>query len=318
MDIKQLLEPWQEHYSRRLESTTFQLVKNEEGIHRKIFLRSDLVKENNHPRLFFHGKKTKDVIILTHGLSDSPWYVEGIAKRFFAQGANVIMPLLPAHGLKDPDIALEDFALDGKWREEIDTAVEIAANFGERISVGGFSTGGALSYNKVLRTPEAINGGLFLFAGALSIGSVNDRLGGFNFIQKIVKNRDGKIFGIGQDPYKYPVFPKFGGTELAQVIAQNHALEAGKKITQPVFAAHSVHDETADMQGIMNFLKNNASIGEAFIISQNVRHAETPLEIDVPIDYTKEHAPEYEPKANPQFEDMMDAAVKFFERKVRG
>lgn len=315
--IEKLLLPWQKHYNRRFEKTTFNIIEKEDNIYQKIFLHSDLVKNKNHPRLFFHGKKTKDVIVLTHGLSDSPWYVESIAKRFFKAGANVLLPLLPAHGLKDPDAAFEDLALDGKWREEIDVAVQVAANFGERISIGGFSTGGALSYNKILRTPTAINGGLFLFAAALSIGKVNNQLGKFGFVQKLVKNHDGKIIGIGQDPYKYPIFPKFGVTELAQIITQNQALQVGKKITQPTFVGHSVHDESADFQGIISLLTNHVAIGEAFLISQNVRHAETPLEIDVPIDYSQKALPEYEPKANPQFEDMMAAMLYFFENKIR-
>jgi len=315
--IEKLLLPWQNHYNRRFKQTSFDIIEKEDDVHQKIYLHSDLVRDKNHPRLFYHGKKTADVVVLTHGLSDSPWYVESIAKRFFADGANVLLPLLPAHGLKDPDVAFEDLALDGKWREEIDVAVKVAANFGQRISIGGFSTGGALGYNKILRTPTTINGGLFLFAAALSIGKVHDRLGKFGFVQKMVRNRDGKIIGIGQDPYKYPIFPKFGVTELAQIITQNQALQIGKKITQPVFIAHSVHDESADFQGIINLLTNHVEVGEAFLISQNVRHAETPLEMDVPMDYTQKALPEYEPKANPQFEDMMAAMLRFFEKKIR-
>ena len=314
--LKDIIPTWVKHHKKRWGDCQFDILYGHGGVTHQAVLKSELLKKGNHPRIFFHGEQTKDAIVLTHGLSDSPWYVEAIARRFYDEGLNVILPLLPGHGLLDPDTAMEDEMLDTKWREEIDTAVELAVKLGNRISLGGFSTGGALSCNKALRNPEAIKGGLFLYAGALSIGAFNDRLAGIGIVQKMVRQQDGKIVGVGQDPYKYPIFPKFGGTELAQIITQNQRLSEGKRITQPVFAAHSLHDETADLNGILEFLKNNVERGEAFLISQNVRHAETPLAVDVPLDFSQELAPEYEPKANPQFEEMMQASLVFYRKHI--
>ena len=39
------------------------------------------------------------MIVLIHGITDSPYYMEAIGKQFYAKGYNVVLPLLPAHGL---------------------------------------------------------------------------------------------------------------------------------------------------------------------------------------------------------------------------
>jgi hypothetical protein len=41
------------------------------------------LRRGNNPKILHHGIKTNDVIVLTHGLSDSPYYVEAIGRRFF-------------------------------------------------------------------------------------------------------------------------------------------------------------------------------------------------------------------------------------------
>ena len=41
-------------------------------------------------------------------------------------------------------------------------AVEFAKLLGKKVSIGGFSTGGALSLNKILRDSNSIKGGLFV------------------------------------------------------------------------------------------------------------------------------------------------------------
>jgi esterase/lipase len=288
-----------------------------EGIVNQISISSIQLKNGNYPRIFHHGKKTKDVIILTHGLSDSPHYVEAIGKRFFNEGLNVILPLLPAHGLKDPNKAMEDRKLDFKWRAEIDAMVKIASSLGDRISLGGFSTGGALSYNKILREEAKIRGGLFLFSGAIDVSFIDDVNNSF-LARLAIKISDGDIIGIGKDPYKYPTFPKYGGLELGDIIDENKRLSKNRKINQAVFAAHSVHDETANLSGISKLLEKHVHRGLAFVISENVTHSELPLDKTIELDNSQKLGPETPPKANPKFRLMMDSAMQFFNNEVRG
>lgn len=313
--IQRALTQFQAHYAQRLGNT--QLKIETIGTNQYCCLvESNKLRTGNAPRILHHGKHSKDVVILTHGLSDSPYYMEAVAQRFFKLGLNVILPLLPAHGLKRPDKALQDLELDRKWRMEIDQMVQVASLLGKRISLGGFSTGGALSYNKILRDPDMIQGGLFLFSAAIDVGLVREA-SRFSFVQSITRMTDGEISGSGRDPYKYPKFPYFGAIELSQVIRENRKLSKGKKISQPVFAAHSVHDESAKLQGIIQLLEHSVENGEAFIISERVKHASLPLEVPITLNTRQKEGPEKPPKANPKFEAMMESCLRFFKKEVR-
>ena len=163
-NLNATIDIFQGNYQQRFSDTQILKIKNENGIHRQFQIKSSLLKKGNYPTIFYHGKKTKDVIILAHGLSDSPYYMKAIGRVFYEAGLNVILPLMPAHGLKEPDKAMEDSNLDNKWRNEMERSVALAELFGSRISLGGFSAGGALCYNYVLRHPAKIQGGLFLFS----------------------------------------------------------------------------------------------------------------------------------------------------------
>lgn len=184
-----------------------------------------------------------------------------------------------------------------------------------RARLGGFSTGGALSLNKILRQPDSTQGGLFLFSSALDLG-LADEAARFGFIQSIVRMIDGTINGIGRDPYKYPVLPKFAGFELSQIIRENWKLCKDRVISQPVFAAHSMHDKTVEIKGVLDFLQNHVKRGIAFIIAQQVSHSSLVLENDIELDDVP-GAPDIDkPKANPRFQWMMDDAIRFSKESV--
>lgn len=312
-NLNDVVAQFQQHYSKTLGNLQVN-TKEAEGKHR-IRLEGDLLKPDNGPRILHHGQPTQDVLMITHGLSDSPWYVSHIAEQFFNRGVNVLMPLLPGHGLIDPDDAMEDKKLDTKWKADFDEVIKIAGQLGNRLSVGGFSTGGALSYNKILRDPSAVNGGLFLFSGAIDLTIVTD-FGWSNLLQGITKLTDGKISGVGRDPYKYPKFPNFAAMEVGQITRENNDLSKGKKIDQPVFSAHSANDDSAKIGGIIDLLNEHVETGQAFVIGQDVAHAEVPLAVDVPLDTTQTEGAETPPRANPQFDLMMENALRFFEKEV--
>ena len=310
--LAESLQNWKKHYEKRLGPCQ---LFYDSGDVPTYFLRSPLLKEGNHPQLYYKDAD-RDFLILTHGLSDSPWYVHFIAEEFFKSGLNVMMPLLPGHGLVDPDKAMEDSQLSVKWKDELDNALIAAEVFGKRISLGGFSTGGALSYNLLLRETSRITGGLFLFSGALNIGNFIQFLSELSIIGTFIKIKDGKIEGIGPDPYKYGTFPQYGGVELSEIDNENEDLEKGRKIPHPIFAAHSVHDDTAKLKGITNLLKKHAELGMAYLIGQDVKHAEVPLKTDVPVDLTLARKDYVPPLANPQFRPMMDNALEFYKKHV--
>lgn len=311
-DIQEAIKIFSKHYSERLGGVT-QSNLEDSIVKEHLYFSSDKLKPENGPRILSHGTAMDQTIILTHGLTDCPFYVLAIGKHFYRSGYNVILPLLPAHGLKAPDDALEDKNLDKKWRATIDNAVEVAQKIGGRISIGGFSTGGALSLNKILRDPEAIKGALLLISAALSIGSANENLSRLGFLQAFAKITDGENKGIGPNPYKYPQLPNFAGIELGQIINENNSLLANQKLSQPVIAMHSVLDETALLGGITDFLKDHVEHGTAMLVSEGVAHDTLPLEEDIIQDESMTEFNIYPSKANPQFAWMMKGVLNFFE-----
>lgn len=315
-NLNQILEFFKEHYLARLGTGELRSL-NDPEIPEAYCLESPLLKPNNGPRLFLQDETAAEVIVLTHGLSDSPYYLEAVARRFYRAGCHVVMPLLPAHGLVDPDEAMQDEHLDRKWRETIDHAVHTARLLGEKISIGGFSTGGALSLNRILRDHSHINGALFLFSAALSIGDLAEVAGRLSFIQSITRITDGKVLGIGRDPYKYPVLPSFAGFELVQIINQNKKLLDNRKLKLPVFAAHSVHDTTAELMGVMEFMEENVEKGVTIVIAAQVTHASLPLEKEIPLNLEEKLGPTLPPAANPLFDWMMDGVMRFYREEVR-
>ena len=314
-NLNTIIDVFRSNYQRRFLDTEILMIKNKDGIDTQFQIKSQSLKTGNYPTIFYHGKKTNDVIILVHGLSDSPYYMKAIGRVFYESGLNVILPLMPAHGLKEPDKEMEDSNLDNKWRNEMERSVDLAESFGERISLGGFSAGGALCYNYILRHPRKIQGGLFLFSAAIAVKLIKDA-SRFIILKNITKIRDGKIEGIGKDPYKYPTFPTFGAMELGDIIRENVHLSQEKKIPQPVFAAHSVKDKTTKVEGIIDLLSNHCINGIAFLISDTVKHAELPLDRDIILDMTKKLGPKTPPKANPRFQLMMDAAIRFYKERI--
>ena len=124
--FKEGLEKFKIHYMERLGGDETYAVENVDSVKERFVVESRKLRAGNYPKIFHHDRRTEDVVVLTHGLTDSPYYMQAIGMRFYAEGANVVLPLLPAHGLHDPDEAMQDYKLDAKWREEIDNAVDVA------------------------------------------------------------------------------------------------------------------------------------------------------------------------------------------------
>jgi len=239
--------------------------------------------------------------------------VSDIGKVFYKAGFNVIMPLLPGHGLKNPEDKMEDYDLNNKWKNEVDVNVNVAKFFGEMISMGGFSTGAALTVNKVLRNPRTIKGALFLFSAALDLGLFIHGSSRIPFAQTIARYTDGDQHkGIGSNPYRYPTISTLSGIKLIEIVNELWALVANKKISNPMFIAHSVHDARVDFTGIRTFLTNHVHKGRCLLISENVQHAELVLKNEIKLDLGQKLGVRVPPTPNPKFDWMMDNAIRFF------
>jgi len=292
----------------------------------------------NHPKVLHHGKRQANVVVLMHGITDSPHYMEAIGRRLHSWGFNVVLPLLPAHGLREPWPAMQ--ALEHThWITHVDRIVDVARRLGDRLSLGGFSTGGALTVHKVTRHPDMIDGGLLLFSPALEIdffgqallqsdaGELIGRLKDHrnHFLARLRKAKSDRrrpqhprAYGIGMNPFKYSVFFYEGAAELAEVIQEinehydRRRIERYSDIMQPLFVAHSPIDESAEFEGAKRIVAAHPKPNFAFFDAARVPHAS--LVLDKRIDDVPDRQADSE--ANRLFDEMVGMLETFAERHL--
>ncbi|MEL6442043.1 MAG: alpha/beta hydrolase [Cyanobacteria bacterium J06621_8] len=287
------------------------------------YLRQQDVRDGCHPWLMTH-ENNKRSIVLIHGLTDSPYFMQAIGQYFHEElNFNVFIPLLQAHGLKKPN-GMAGVSLE-KWKENVEFAVDEAKKMGETVSIGGLSTGGTLSVYMATNQPEDINGGIFLFSAALDIANIaGDLIEGDlvefvarSFLVNLVdfyEDRKGNL--IGDNPYRYSRMDTGGAQQLSRLIKEVDQLtgKLGEKspLLQPLFVAHSECDKTADIEGVEELIVKAKEgrcdfyrMGKHF----NISHASVVLKEPVKADNGSPLEP-----ANPFFDEMM-AAIKVFSEK---
>jgi pimeloyl-ACP methyl ester carboxylesterase len=281
---------------------------------------SDSLKnDGNAPYILHHNKVTEKVVVLFHGLSDSPFFLRSIAQSIHLQGVNVIVALMPGHGKKQADEDMQDPELADRWRAHVSEVIVYSKHLGEQLYVGGFSTGGALATEYILQNPNTVKG-LMLFSGALALDSNVESLANIWGIQWLAKTLDGEYETLGPNPYKYPSLARFAGFELAEVIFSVRELIAqGATLNLPIFAAHSMADNTTPIIGVKNLMAVNKGPNTMFEISKDVDvcHADVVINQDQLSDMQydasmlQEILPCDVPKANPKHPEMLDSLKKF-------
>ena len=283
---------------------------------------SVLRNEGVAPFILHHGKKTEKAVVLFHGLSDSPFYIMPYAKHLHAQGMNVVVALLPGHGLGDNELAKQamlDYDLSAKWRSHVAAVMELAPDFGDSILIGGFSTGGALAVDYTLSNPINVKG-IVLFSGALAISDNAESLSRIWGVSKLARWLDRNFNAIGQNPYKYSTVPSSGGLELMEIIEGiREKLEQGLHISQPIFVAHSEADITTPIEGVKSLLTFSSNQNTVYYIGRQhaVCHANLMLdeiavkEINIDKFTVDPRNPCAMPKANPVFDKVSNLLSLF-------
>lgn len=284
------------------------------------YFAKDLVRDGCHPVIMEHPRKVDKAIVLTHGLTDSPYFLNAIGSYFhFTLNYNVYLPLLHCHGLRDP-AGMEAAELE-EWKANVGFAIKGAAEKASHVSVGGLSTGGLLSLYMACTKPR-VTGELYLFSAALDlaggpgglIGDIKERLLR-SFLADIL---DSKKPLIGDNPFRYCRMDLDGARELARLIKETDELLDGFDARMPfgkrTFAAHSESDTTANINGIEQLQEKSREDNFSFfriIKEAGVSHASVVLKD--PIYAGGDTGNEILEKANPTFNDMM-ATVTEFER----
>ncbi len=274
------------------------------------------VRDGCHPLMFKHGG-TRNAIVLVHGLTDSPYFLREIGEYFCSEmGFDVYLPLLRAHGLKQPE-DMKDASAD-RWKEDVAFALGAAQQSGGKISIGGLSTGGTLSVDMAISQSQIINGGVFLFSAALGLANPDHIEGLGNLAEVLLRSPLATFFdhldhtsltnnSPSGNPYRYSKMDIGGAAELSKLIKEVEQLMTKQMVIQPLFAVHSEADTTADIAAIEKLVARSPQ-AEMFRIGKcfNVPHASVVLKNPV---LSKNHSPLE--LANPFFDSMLSTLHDF-------
>jgi esterase/lipase len=192
------------------------------------------------------GKPCRRGVLLTHGLSDSPYHMRHLGEFFQRNGFRVMAVLLPGHGTQPGDL------LDVRWEDWAETVaygVQCLAEEVDEVYLAGFSAGAALSLYQAHKD-ERVRG-LFMFSPALEIASRARRSHLHRLYSWLLPRGAWLNVMPDRDIYKYESFCMNAVTQmwrLTQALPQS-----GLHI--PVFVAASADDATVVSVAALDFLK---------------------------------------------------------------
>lgn len=191
------------------------------------------------------GKPCRRGVLLTHGLSDSPYHMRHLAAFFQRNGFRVMAVLLPGHGTQPGDLL--DVRLEG-WAEAVAYGVECLAEEVDEVYLAGFSAGAALSLLHA-NVDERVHG-LFLYSPALEISGRARWAGLRRLYSWLLPRRAWLAVMPDQDIYKYESFCM---NAVAQMWRLTQALPQGE-LHVPVFVAASADDATVISAATLDFM----------------------------------------------------------------
>ncbi len=273
-----------------------------------------------HPRKMLHPSGAEQVIVLVHGLTDSPYFMSALGQYFYdILGYDVYMPLLQCHGLKSPTNGMAGVAL-AQWLENVAFAIRSAAGGTTRVSIGGLSTGGALGYYLACIDPR-ISGDLYLFSAAL--GLPRGPCGIPGWLKEWVLRRPliGRLdsFGplVGANPYRYDRVSLKSAAELAKLIGKIDHLPLQFTDTgnprRRIFAAWSECDNVISLDKLCELRQRTPKDRfVSFVIpaAEQVEHACVVLQQPIHALGAKPGSAPLE-RANPRFVEMLAAIARF-------
>lgn len=289
-----------------------------------IFCFESLRNKGNAPFIVLPNTSAKGVVVLFHGLSDSPYFMSSIAAHLRLKGYIVISPLTPGHGKQQADADMQDDNLKARWLAHLEAVMDFAHSFGLPTAIGGFSTGGAFATYYTLQNPDKIDA-LLLFSGALKLSSAAESMAKVWGMKTIAKWLDGDYQTHGPHPYKYPSVATYSALVLIDIINDIRKLLEESKPQATIFAAHSLADVTTLYEGIEDLTSRVEGRHTVFKVdeSYDLCHADLPMSaaqiINLSFDKTKVKAHERcaIPKANPLHPQMLLMLTTFLDEHIK-
>ena len=179
------------------------------------------------------GELAGRVIVLIHGLCNSPRQFRPLAERFAARGATVLLPRLPQHGLRDRMTrALSQLDATEAVRMTSES-LDVAAGLGTHVTVAGLSVGGVLAGWAAQNRPVAR-----AVLIAPSIGYPALRLGAARAVFAALRRLPNRFIwwdsGLRERlPGPSYVYPRFSTRAIAQIQQLGFALLDEARTTPP-------------------------------------------------------------------------------------
>ena len=195
------------------------------------------------------GKTYKRGVLLTHGLTDSPYFMRHLAALFQENGFRVMAVLLPGHGTQPGDL------LDVSWQEwakAVAYGTDRLDAEADEVYLAGFSAGGTLSVYQSLRDQRVR--GLFLFSPALRIASRAASANLHKFYSWLIPSAKWVDIKPDADIYKYESFTKNAAAQMYALTQELDEQLQQHEVSIPVFAAASRDDATVNASATVEFM----------------------------------------------------------------
>ena len=194
-------------------------------------------------------KPYKRGVLLTHGLTDSPYFMRHLATFFQECGFRVMAILLPGHGTQPGDLLNVSWH---EWEKTVAYGTEQLANEVDEIYLAGYSAGGALSIYQSLNSKRVH--GLFLFSPALKISSRAAWANLHKFYSWLLPSGKWVSTKPDSDAFKYESFPKNAAAQMHGLTRALHQQLQQRELDIPVFIAASEDDITSMTSATMTFM----------------------------------------------------------------
>lgn len=188
-------------------------------------------------------------VLLTHGLSDSPYLMRHLAEFYRQNGFRVMAILLPGHGTQPGDL------LEVTWQEWAKAVAYGAYKLAEEVEevyLAGYSTGATLSVYHSLRDSRVR--GLFLFSPAFRITRWAALAKLHKLYSRLMPSARWVDIKPDLDIYKYESFTKNAATQTYALTRVLGGQLRKQGVDIPVFVAASADDITVKTSVILEFV----------------------------------------------------------------
>ena len=194
-------------------------------------------------------KPFKRGVLLTHGLTDSPYFMRYLAKFFQQNGWRVMAILLPGHGTQPGDLLNMNYR---EWIKSVAYGVGKLNDEVDEIYLAGLSTGATLNLLQCIQDRRIC--GLFLFSPALRISRRAAWANVHKLYSWLLPSAKWLNIQPDLDIYKYESFPKNAAYQTYSLTKKLRSQMRKYGLNVPVFAAASEDDVTVESRATLEFM----------------------------------------------------------------